>query len=120
MVEYLQHKRGKARVYSLIKTKVGFSELSIEKVMTFGVKGFGYICDVYYENPSVKIDIEVDGKVGHYGTIATRKNATRDAAFKEHGFRVVRFNTSDLIGKKKVPDDVIMAEIFGKEVKVIA
>ena len=54
---------------------------------------------------------EVDGKRGHTTRMDLYKMELRDHAFQKTGIRTVRIQTADLVGKKKQPVDIILAEI---------
>jgi hypothetical protein len=123
MVEYPQHKKGKERIRTIL-TDAGWT-VSLEKEMpqatTAGERN--YIADVYafkvvkfIENNTFTIGvqqiiIEVDGKKGHRGTIAARKQALRDETFASKGIKTIRFPTGWLIGKKALDDGALLEEI---------
>lgn len=124
MVEYPQHKKAKERIATIL-TGAGWT-VSVEKEMP-QVTALGernYIADVYAEKPEIdtsqgvvyvhKIIVEVDGKVGHSGKIAMRKQAMRDQAFLDKGIHTVRFPTPWIIGKKACTDGAILEQINWK------
>jgi hypothetical protein len=54
---------------------------------------------------------EVDGKKGHTTKTDNQKMMMRDEAFRMVDIRTVRIKTEDLVGRKKQPLDILLAEI---------
>lgn len=120
-----QHQKAVRRIFKLLLAQAQFTTVAMEARLPFGRNGFSYVADVYatgimcervavipnavefYRTKPMNVVIEIDGKVGHNG----KKDKVRDAACKERGVAVVRFNTLDIVGKKAISDAEILQEI---------
>lgn len=126
MTEYPQHRKKKERIAALLREQSNYQNVQVEKQTSVTVNGYPYTADVYAERISTstnlimagvrplvihKIAVEVDGKRGHHGTIASRKDKLRDERLKEAGITTVRFPTKWLTGRMALSDDEILAYI---------
>lgn len=117
-----EHFHGKLRVAQLLADR-GFNEIEVEKeIPNQEVEIIGgnmmvtFWLDVYGLYDGKEIAIEVDGTNGGQGHLtkwARHKDHRRQEHLKEKKqVSITRFSTKDLIGKKALPDETILEQIF--------
>lgn len=107
------HYKAKCRARSILGEGLDCQVTSIEEPQegeSFGEEKH-WSLDAYGEL-TIKIGIEIDGKVGHgtKSTIAKDKYRNGDN-LKRNKVYTVRFKTADFIGKKSLTQDEIIREI---------
>ena len=108
-----KHNLAKIRARSILEVYLGCKNTSIEEPQqgeSFGVEK-NWSLDAYGEL-TIKIGIEIDGKVGH----GTKKSIAKDKYrngdnLKRNDVYTVRFKTGDFIGRKSLTADEIISEI---------
>lgn len=113
MTEGDQHYKAKCRARSILGEILHCEFTSIEEPLvgeSFGEEK-NWSLDAYGEL-TIKIGIEIDGKVNHgtKKTIAKDKYRNGDNLQRNNVY-TVRFTTDDFIGKKALTQDEIIAEI---------
>lgn len=119
MTESRRHHKAKVRVFTLLALNPEIKNAGMEVNTGIYVPTSRgpqpYTADVLAERQDrTKFAVEVDGKVGHHGHIAHKKNLMRDRMLLEHGIITVRIATSDLVGRKQSTDAQVLEEIAWK------
>lgn len=112
-MEQINHYKAKCRARSILGEVLGCEVTSIEEPQqgeSFGEEKH-WSLDAFGEL-TIKIGIEIDGKVNHdtKRTIAKDKYRNGDN-LKRNKVYTVRFKTADFIGKKALTQDEIISEI---------
>jgi very-short-patch-repair endonuclease len=77
----------------------------------FVVQGAGFRAQLDFAEPSVLLDIEIDGGKDHDDPVAVQRDKNRDAELSSRGWAVLRFTYWDLIKKPEWVFEVIEASI---------
>lgn len=113
MVEYPQHLKGK-KILSTLLEGLGY-KIIVEFVMPTIQTVFGprtYILDILAMKDGILYDFEVDGFKGHSTKKDFQKMRLRDAViWQKYRIVTIRIHTSDLVGRKKQPIELIIQEI---------
>lgn len=119
-MESPRHRRGKTRIFLALLSDPRFSYVGMEVKLPAERQGYPYTADVYAEtlrqvSPGVKvmrrIVLEADGKKGHSGILAHRKDGLRTQMIRLKNMIVIRFNLGDLVGKKANTVSQIIEEV---------
>lgn len=116
--ESLAHQKAKLRLFQIVKQMGMVADFEIRTGTTETALGKrNFTADIFafwYDAGSrtfKKIIFEVDWK--HHNTERNiNRDNNRDKAHKEKGIQTVRILTPDLIGKKKIDDATIKADIL--------
>jgi hypothetical protein len=113
MTEGMKHFKAKLRAMQILKDVLGCESFGIEEPKQ-GVSFYqnkNWSIDAYGEL-TVKIAIEVDGKVNHGTKITIAKDKFRDKDNLERNKTyTIRFHPDDLVGKHQLSDLEILSEI---------
>jgi hypothetical protein len=113
LVEGDEHYKAKMRAKNILWSALGCVNCSTEEQQTgesFGEEKTWSI-DAYGEL-TIKIGIEIDGKVGHNSKLSNAKDKWRNHDnLNRNEMYTVRFKTKELIGKNALSEDEIIAEI---------
>jgi len=113
LVESDKHDKAKRRARSILQMYLGCENCSNEEQQTgesFGEEKH-WSLDAYGEL-TIKIGIEIDGKVGHGTKKTIAKDKYRDQDnLKRNNVYTVRFSDNDFIGKKSLTVQEIISEI---------
>jgi hypothetical protein len=112
MTEGDAHDKAKRRAKSILE-ELGCKNTSIEKPQqgkSFGAEK-NWSLDAYGEL-TIKIGIEIDGKVGHNSKLSNAKDKYRDKDNKDRNdVYTVRFKTKDFVGRKSLTVAEVINEI---------